>query len=62
MVIYCLSVQEREAGEDEQQWSLSGFEPLIQEVLEDLASQRLSADEYPYVRPPSTDAGMNRDL
>ena len=53
MVWLCL--QERGAGEDEQQWALSRFTPLLQDVLEDMAANRLSTDEFPYVRPPSAD-------
>ncbi len=45
--------QEREAGEDEEQYALSRFVPLLQEVLEDHASAALSTDEYPYVSAPS---------
>ena len=50
-----LRLQERGAGEDEQQWALSRFTPLLQDVLEDMAANRLSTDEFPYVRPPSAD-------
>eukprot|EP00891_Asterochloris_glomerata_P007891 jgi/Astpho2/7891/gw1.00118.18.1_t len=49
------AVRKRGAGEDEQQWALSRFTPLLQDVLEDMAANRLSTDEFPYVRPPSAD-------
>ncbi len=45
--------QEREAGEDEEQYSLSRFVPLLQEVLEDAAADKLSADDYPFVSAPT---------
>lgn len=41
-------------GEDEQEYALSRFVPLLQEVLEDAASGQLSTDEYPWVQPPSS--------
>lgn len=53
-----LSAQDRDAEEGDEQWSLSRFAPLMQEVLEDLASNKLNMDEYPYVQPPTDDAGM----
>jgi len=43
--------------EGDEQWSLSRFAPLMQEVLEDLAANKLNFDEYPYVQPPSNDSG-----
>ena len=43
--------------EGDEQWSLSRFAPLMQEVLEDLAANKLNFDEYPYVQPPSSDSG-----
>lgn len=48
-------MQDREAGEDEQQYSLTRFVPLLQEVIEDLASSSLSTDDYPYVSTPTPD-------
>ncbi|KAK9819584.1 hypothetical protein WJX72_000024 [[Myrmecia] bisecta] len=45
--------KDRDADEDEAQWALSRFVPMLQEVLEDLAVSKLSNDEYPYVRPPT---------
>ena len=51
-------MQERAAGENEQQWNLSRFVPLMQEVVEDLAAGKLSADEYPFVRPPNLANGV----
>jgi syntaxin-binding protein 1 len=41
-------------GEDESQYSLSRFVPVLAEVLENAASGRLSQEEYPYVRPPGS--------
>lgn len=49
-------MQDRDAEEGDEQWSLSRFAPLMQEVLEDLAANKLNFDEYPYVQPP-TDSG-----
>lgn len=46
--------KDREPDESEQQYSLSRFVPLLQEVLEDAVSGKLSQDEYPYVRPPTS--------
>ena len=50
-------VQDRDVDEGDEQWSLSRFAPLMQEVLEDLAANKLNFDEYPYVQPPSNDSG-----
>ena len=52
------AMQDRDVDEGDEQWSLSRFAPLMQEVLEDLAVNKLSLDEYPYVQPPSNDAGL----
>jgi syntaxin-binding protein 1 len=46
--------KEREPDEDDQQFSLARFVPLLAEVLEDAAHGRLSQEEYPYVRPPGS--------
>lgn len=46
--------KDREADEDDQQFALSRFVPMLQEVLEDATSGKLSQDEYPYVRTPSS--------
>lgn len=46
--------KDRDMDEDEQQFALSRFVPLLTEVLEDAASGRLSQDEYPYVRAPGS--------
>ena len=53
-----LAHQDRDAEEGDEQWSLSRFAPLMQEVLEDLVSNKLNMDEYPYVQPPTSDSGM----
>ena len=53
-----MHVQDRDAEEGDEQWSLSRFAPLMQEVLEDLASNKLNMDEYPYVQPPTSDSGV----
>ena len=50
-------VQDRDAGEADAQWELSRFTPLMQEVLEDLAANKLNLDEYPYVQPPTSESG-----
>lgn len=49
--------QDRDATEGDAQWDLSRFTPLMQEVLEDLAANKLNLDEYPYVQPPTSDSG-----
>ena len=46
--------KEREQGEDEQQFSLARFVPLLAEVVEDAHYGRLPQEEYPYVRPPGS--------
>jgi syntaxin-binding protein 1 len=46
--------KDREMGEDESQYSLSRFVPVLAEVLENAATGRLSQEEYPYVRPPGS--------
>jgi syntaxin-binding protein 1 len=46
--------KDREPNEDDQQYSLTRFVPLLAEVVEDAATGRLSQDEYPYVRPPNS--------
>lgn len=51
-------MQDREGAEGDAQWELSRFAPLMQEVLEDLAVNKLNFDEYPYVQPPSSDTGV----
>eukprot|EP00245_Coleochaete_scutata_P005277 TRINITY_DN18717_c0_g1_i1.p1 TRINITY_DN18717_c0_g1~~TRINITY_DN18717_c0_g1_i1.p1 ORF type:complete len:662 (+),score=131.15 TRINITY_DN18717_c0_g1_i1:190-2175(+) len=38
---------------DEEQWSLSRFSPLIQDVVEDMAKGDLSKDDYPFLKEPS---------
>ncbi|KAK9826197.1 hypothetical protein WJX81_006806 [Elliptochloris bilobata] len=44
--------KDRGADEDEEQWALSRFVPMVQELVEDLAAGTLSADDYPPVRAP----------
>lgn len=51
--------KDREGAEGDAQWELSRFAPLMQEVLEDLAVNKLNFDEYPYVQPPSSDTGSS---
>ena len=46
-------LQDRDPGEDDQQYALSRFVPLLQEVLEDMAANSLSADDYPFVSAPT---------
>lgn len=36
--------------------------PMLQEVVEDLSSNRLSTDEYPYVRPPTSESMSEHPL
>ena len=49
--------QDRDVGEGDAQWELSRFTPLMQELLEDLAANKLNFDEYPYVQPPTSESG-----
>jgi syntaxin-binding protein 1 len=51
--------KDREMGEDESQYSLSRFVPVLAEVLDNAASGRLSQEEYPYVRPPGSPSGAS---
>lgn len=51
--------KDRDVDEGDDQWALSRFAPLMQEVLEDLAVNKLNLDEYPYVQPPSNDTGSS---
>lgn len=53
-------VQDRDAGEDEKQFKLSRFMPVLQEVLEDLATNSLPEHEYPYVSAPASNGGALR--
>ncbi|KAK9906798.1 hypothetical protein WJX75_008240 [Coccomyxa subellipsoidea] len=48
--------KDRDPGEDDQQFALSRFVPLLQEVLEDMAASNLSPDDYPFVSAPAPDA------
>jgi syntaxin-binding protein 1 len=48
--------KDREGAQTEEQWELSRFYPLLQDIFEDMAAGRLSSDEYPYVRQPSASA------
>ena len=50
-------MQDRDAGEDEKQFKLSRFMPVLQEVLEDLATNSLPEHEYPYVSAPTSNGG-----
>ncbi|CAK0753523.1 hypothetical protein CVIRNUC_002227 [Coccomyxa viridis] len=49
--------KDRDAGEDEKQFKLSRFMPVLQEVLEDLATNALPEHEYPYVSAPTSNGG-----
>lgn len=46
--------KDRDADEDDQQFALSRFVPVLSEVIDDAAAGRLSQEEYPYVRPPGS--------
>jgi len=48
--------QDRGADKDEEQWALSRFVPMVQELVEDLATGALSPDDYPPVRAPAARA------
>jgi syntaxin-binding protein 1 len=54
--------KDREPDEDDQRFALTRFVPLLAEVVEDAASGRLSQDEYPYVRPPSSPSAAGGGL
>ena len=47
-------------GEDDKQFKLSRFMPVLQEVLEDLATNSLPEHEYPYVSAPASNGGAPR--
>ena len=53
-------VQDRDVGEDDKQFKLSRFMPVLQEVLEDLANNSLPEHEYPYVSAPTSNGGAPR--
>lgn len=54
--------QDRDGDEDDAQFNLSRFMPMLQEVVEDLSSNRLSTDEYPFVRPPTSESMSEHPL
>ncbi len=55
-------MQDRDPGEDDQQYALSRFVPLLQEVLEDMAANNLSSDDYPFVSAPTPTGALWRVL
>lgn len=44
--------KDREPDEDDAEFALTRFVPMLQEVLEDAAAGKLSNDEYPFVSAP----------
>ncbi|GFR45030.1 hypothetical protein Agub_g6292 [Astrephomene gubernaculifera] len=49
------ATRRKAGGDDEEQYALNRFQPLLAELLQELAAGRMSAEEYPYVRQPSGD-------
>lgn len=54
--------QEKEAGEGEEQWALSRFVPMLQDILEDLHASKLSHDEFPYLIHPDKAGALPANL
>ena len=54
--------QEKEAGEGEEQWALSRFVPMLQDILEDLHVSKLSQDEFPYLIHPDKAGALPTNL
>jgi hypothetical protein len=48
----------------ETEYLLSRFDPLLYDIIEELARNQLSQEDYPYVRPPAEadDFGSNPDM
>mmetsp|Transcript_8642 Transcript_8642/g.24836 ORF Transcript_8642/g.24836 Transcript_8642/m.24836 type:complete len:628 (-) Transcript_8642:138-2021(-) len=43
----------RNAGDNQEQWDLSRFQPVISEIQEDMAKDALPEAEYPYINKPA---------
>ncbi|KAI3423806.1 hypothetical protein D9Q98_009643 [Chlorella vulgaris] len=54
--------KDREPDEDDSQFALTRFVPLLQEVLEDAAAGKLSTDEYPFVAAPASPSSNRASL
>ncbi|GIL82467.1 hypothetical protein Vretimale_11867 [Volvox reticuliferus] len=48
------ATRKKRGGEDE--YALNRFQPLLHDIVVDMAAGRMSADEYPYVRAPSSES------
>ena len=48
--------------EEEEEWGLSRFQPLVMDLLEDYSSGTLSKAEYPYVREPDNSETNNKPI
>jgi syntaxin-binding protein 1 len=46
-------VRKERVGDDES-WSLSRFTPLVQDLVEEVAEDKLPRDQYVYVKEPAT--------
>ena len=51
----------RKAREEEEGYALFRFEPLLRSILTNLAQNKLSSSEYPYVKPPSNPTNSEAD-
>lgn len=54
--------KDREPDENDQEFALTRFIPMLQEVVEDAAAGKLSTDEYPYVSTPASPSGSRTSL
>ncbi|GIL60067.1 hypothetical protein Vafri_14734 [Volvox africanus] len=48
------ATRKKRGGEDE--YALNRFQPLLHDIVSDMAAGRMSAEEFPYVRPPSSES------
>ena len=51
----------RKAREEEEGYALFRFEPLLRNILTDMAQNKLSSSQFPYVKPPSAPSGPEPD-
>ena len=57
-----LSGGKRSGEEEEEEWGLSRFQPLVMDLLEDYSTGTLSREEYPYVREPDNTGSNNKPI
>ncbi|GLC77701.1 hypothetical protein PLESTF_001978000 [Pleodorina starrii] len=48
------ATRRKRGGDDE--YALNRFQPLLHELLADMSAGRMSSEEFPYVRPPSSES------